>query len=54
MCVLYDPGVTFHTKIQTIQAQIHKYTKAQIQQMTKCQKDQTCGIFLKKKDSLGV
>merc|ERR1712020_299412 len=27
---------------------IHKYTNTQIQHMTKCQKDQTCGIFLKR------
>ena len=31
-------------------AQIHKYkcTNTQIQHMTKCQKDPTCGIFLKR------
>merc|ERR1712055_860318 len=27
---------------------IHKYTNTQIQHMTKCQKDPTCGIFLKR------
>ena len=27
---------------------IHKYTNTQIQHVTECQKDQTCGIFLKK------
>ena len=32
-----------NTKIQ-----IHKYTNTQIQHMTKCQKDPTCGIFLKR------
>ena len=28
--------------------QIHKYTNTQIQHMTKCQKDPTCAIFLKR------
>ena len=32
-----------NTKIQ-----IQKYTNTQIQHMTKCQKDPTCGIFLKR------
>ena len=32
-----------NTKIQ-----IHKYANTQIQQMTKCLKDPTCGIFLKR------
>ena len=32
-----------NTKIQ-----IHKYTNTQIQHMTKCQIDPTCGIFLKR------
>ena len=32
-----------NTKIQ-----IHKYANTQIQQMTKCHKDPTCGIFLKR------
>merc|ERR1712212_84890 len=30
------------------QIQIHKYTNTQIQHMKKCQKDPTCGIFLKR------
>merc|ERR1712110_124241 len=30
------------------QIQIHKYTNTQIQHITKCQKDPTCGIFLKR------
>ena len=30
------------------QTQIHKYTNTQIQHVTECQKDQTCGIFLKR------
>ena len=35
---------------QVSHAQIHKYkyTNTQIQHMTKCQKDPTCGIFLKR------
>ena len=32
-----------YTNIQT-----HKYTNTQIQHMTKCQKDPTCAIFLKR------
>ena len=28
--------------------QIHKYTNTQIRHMAKCQKDPTCGIFLKR------
>ena len=36
------------SKIQNTNTQIHKYTDTQIQHMTKCQKDQTCGIFLKR------
>ena len=32
-----------HTQIHK-----HKYTDTQIQHMTKCQKDPTCGIFLKR------
>ena len=32
-----------HTQIHK-----HKYTNTQIQHMTKCQKDPTCGIFLKR------
>ena len=32
-----------NTKIQ-----IQKYTNTQIQHKTKCQKDPTCGIFLKR------
>merc|ERR1712110_332222 len=30
------------------QIQIHKYTNTQIQHITRCQKDPTCGIFLKR------
>ena len=38
-----------NTKIQ-----IHKYANTQIQQMIKCHKDLTCGIFLKKEVCSGV
>ena len=41
---LIFPSVSY-TNTQT---QIHKYTNTQIQHMTKCQKDLTCGIFLKR------
>ena len=34
-------------KYKNTNTQIHKYTNTQIQHMTKCQKDPTCGIFLK-------
>merc|ERR1712110_263927 len=35
-------------KYKNTNTQIHKYTNTQIQHMTKCQKDPTCGIFLKR------
>ena len=41
---LIFPSVSY-TNTQT---QIHKYTNTLIQHMTKCQKDPTCGIFLKR------
>ena len=41
---LVFPSVSYkNTQIQT-----HKYTNRQIQHMTKCQKDPTCGKFLKR------
>ena len=35
-------------KYKNTNTQIHKYTNTQIQQMTKCQKDPLCSIFLKR------
>ena len=35
-------------KCANTKIQIHKYKNTQIQHMTKCQKDPTCGIFLKR------
>ena len=35
-------------KCTNTQIQIHKNTNTQIQHMRKCQKDPTCGIFLKR------
>merc|ERR1711989_225014 len=35
-------------KYKFTNTQIHKYTNTQIQHMRKCQKDPTCGIFLKR------
>ena len=35
-------------KYKNTNTQIHKYTNTQIQHITKCQKDPTCGIFLKR------
>ena len=47
--------IHIHTKIifpcvkhANTQIQIQKYTNTQIEHMTKCQKDPTCGIFLKR------
>ena len=37
-----------NTQIQKYTYKIHKYTITQIQHMTKCQKDPTCDIFLKR------
>ena len=35
-------------KYKNTNTQIHKYTNTQIQHMMNCQKDPTCGIFLKR------
>ena len=35
-------------KYKNTNTQIHKHTNTQIQHMTKCQKDPTCAIFLKR------
>ena len=36
-------------KYKNTNTQIHKYTNTKIQHMAKCQKDPTCGIFLKRR-----
>ena len=41
-----------NTYVQKIQ--IHKYTNTQIQHMTKCQIDPTCGIFFNRGLSRGI
>merc|ERR1712055_372381 len=43
----YIPMCRTH-KYKNTNTQIHKYSDTQIQHMTKCQKDQTCGICLKR------
>ena len=37
-----------YSHVSNAQIQKYKYTNTQIQHMTKCQKDPTCGIFLKR------
>ena len=41
------PTCQMRTDKKQIHKKIHKYTNTQIQHMTKCQKDPTCGTFLK-------
>ena len=43
----YIPTCQTH-KYKNTNSQIHKYKDTQIQHMRKCQKDPTCGIFLKR------
>ena len=38
----------WYSQVSHTQIHKHKYTNTQIQHMTKCQKDPTCGIFLKR------
>ena len=38
----------WHLHVSNMQIQKYKYTNTQIQHMTKCQKDPTCAIFLKR------
>ena len=45
MCQSANTKIQLHKYTIT---QIHKYTNTQIRHMAKCQKDPTCGIFLKR------